>query len=194
MRIMSKKVVVQKCIELPLLYEKRKFDMPFYFVVIQSFRVYAFREMYIRVSSHPNDLGSLRKFGHLNNIALQKYSPNYDGEKAIITPGALEALVPEGPDPDGAPTPGVLDDLLDPNAVAEGAVGQLDLLGKEEIVEQLLQIGLLLDLVKFLAVQPAPFCPGDLLGVFTRNADDPSFKSIRKDLPLNLLQVFPGVG
>lgn len=90
---MSKKVIVQKYIERPLLFENRKFDIRLYLMVSHSGKVYTYREMYIRVSAYPFELENLGKFGHLNNIALQKYSKNYDGEKAIITPHILQDFV-----------------------------------------------------------------------------------------------------
>ena len=62
-------------------------------MVTQSGRIYLFREMYLRVSSYPFNLKSLQKFGHLNNVALQKFSVNYNSEEAIITPQILEDQV-----------------------------------------------------------------------------------------------------
>jgi hypothetical protein len=62
-------------------------------MVTQSGRIYMFREMYLRVSAYPYNLKSLQKFGHLNNVALQKFSFKYDNEQAIITPTVLEDYV-----------------------------------------------------------------------------------------------------
>lgn len=100
MKIKSKKFVIQKYIERPLLMEKKKFDIRLYIMVTPNSRVYQYQEMYIRVSAYDFDLDNMQKFGHLNNIALQKYSTNYDGEKAVITTQMLEDHVKEKINPD----------------------------------------------------------------------------------------------
>lgn len=82
--------MIQKYIEKPLLYRSRKFDIRVFLLISQSGRIYMFREMYLRISSYPFNLKNLQKFGHLNNMALQKFSVNFDKEKAIITPSILE--------------------------------------------------------------------------------------------------------
>jgi hypothetical protein len=98
--IKSKKFVIQKYIEKPLLFENKKFDIRLYIMVTPGSKVYRYQEMYIRVSAYDFDLDNMQKFGHLNNIALQKYSENYDGEKAVITTQMLEDHVKEKINPD----------------------------------------------------------------------------------------------
>ena len=93
MMIKSKKFVIQKYIERPLLVENKKFDIRLYVMAGPNGKVFRYQEMYIRVSAYNFDLDNMQKFGHLNNIALQKYSDNYDGEKAVITTKTLEEHV-----------------------------------------------------------------------------------------------------
>lgn len=93
MKIKSKKFVIQKYIEHPLLMDSRKFDIRLFLMVTPNGRVFFYKEMYIRVSAYPFDLDDMGKFGHLNNIALQKYSKEYDGEKAVVTTAALQDYV-----------------------------------------------------------------------------------------------------
>jgi hypothetical protein len=80
--------------------ENKKFDIRLYIMISPNGKIYHYQEMYIRVSAYDFDLNNMQKFGHLNNIALQKYSNNYDGEKAVITTKALEEHVKENIDPD----------------------------------------------------------------------------------------------
>ena len=93
MKIRSKRFVIQKYIEKPLLYHGKKFDIRQFMMVTHTGKVYWFREMYIRVSAYNYDLKDMKKFGHLNNIALQKYSKDYDGEKAVISAKTLESYI-----------------------------------------------------------------------------------------------------
>ena len=85
--------MIQKYIEKPLLYENKKFDIRFYILVTPNTKLYICKDMYIRLSAFNYDLNDTRKFGHLTNIALQKYSQNYDEEKAIINKTALETYI-----------------------------------------------------------------------------------------------------
>lgn len=93
MLIKSKRIVIQKYLERPLLFKNRKFDIRTFLLVSQSGRIYMFREMYLRVSAYPYNIKNLQKFSHLNNVALQKFSFKYDNEQAIITPSVLEEYV-----------------------------------------------------------------------------------------------------
>lgn len=98
--IRSKRFVIQKYIERPLLVENKKFDIRLFILVDTDARLFHYREMYIRVSAYDFDLDDMQKFGHLNNIALQKYSNNFDGEKAVITTKMLEEHVRQHINPD----------------------------------------------------------------------------------------------
>ena len=100
MMIKSKKFVIQKYIERPLLIEQKKFDIRLYIMISNTGKIYQYQEMYIRVSAYDYDLDNMQKFGHLNNIALQKYSNNYDGEKAVITTEKLQEHVQAHGNPD----------------------------------------------------------------------------------------------
>ena len=100
MKIQSKRFVIQKYIEDPLLINDRKFDIRLWIMIGHDHKLYTCREMYIRVSSHAFDLNNLEKFGHLNNIALQKYSKDYDQENAVITIESLERKIREFVDPE----------------------------------------------------------------------------------------------
>lgn len=100
MQIRSNKFVIQKYIEKPLLFQNKKFDIRFYILVTPTTKLYLCRDMYIRLSAFDYDLDDTRKFGHLTNIALQKYSQNYDEEKAIISKETLEAYIRKTIKPD----------------------------------------------------------------------------------------------
>ena len=93
MKIKSKKLVIQKYIEDPLLFEGKKFDIRLYIMVNQHCSLFMFRDMYVRVSAYPFSLSDKQKFGHLNNIALQKYSKHYDSEKAVININQLSEYI-----------------------------------------------------------------------------------------------------
>ena len=95
MKIKSSKFVVQKYIENPLLFEQKKFDIRFFLLITTSCQVYICQDMYIRLSAYNYNINDNSKFGHLTNIALPKYSANYDEEKAIINTLTLEEYVRE---------------------------------------------------------------------------------------------------
>lgn len=100
MMIRSKRFVIQKYIERPLLVSNKKFDIRLYILVGPDASLFHYREMYIRVSAYDFDLDNMQKFGHLNNIALQKFSNNFDGEKAVITTHMLQEHVRQHINPD----------------------------------------------------------------------------------------------
>ena len=100
MQIRSNKFVIQKYIEKPLLYENKKFDIRFFVLVTPTSKLFICKDLYIRLPAFEYDLNDTRKFGHLTNIALQKYSKNYDEEKAIINKETLEAYIRKTIKPD----------------------------------------------------------------------------------------------
>lgn len=63
--------VVQKYIEKPFLYKDRKFDFRIWAVVTEDFRIYVYREGYVRTSSTLYDLNNQNNFVHLTNQCLQ---------------------------------------------------------------------------------------------------------------------------
>ena len=100
MTIQSNKFVIQKYIERPLLFNNKKFDIRFFILVTPSSKLFFCKDMYIRLSACNYDLNDNSKFGHLTNIALQKYSANYDEEKAIINTKILEDYIQKTLKPD----------------------------------------------------------------------------------------------
>ena len=72
--------VVQKYIEAPLLFRKRKFDIRIWSLISHDMRLYVFKEAYVRTSSEEYDLSGDKLdqvYVHLTNNAVQKYSKNY---------------------------------------------------------------------------------------------------------------------
>lgn len=74
----SKKFVIQKYMENPLLIKGRKFDIRAWVLVDHKRNIFLFREGYIRTSSEKFDRNSLDNYYvHLTNNAVQKHSKNY---------------------------------------------------------------------------------------------------------------------
>ncbi|CAD8048946.1 unnamed protein product [Paramecium sonneborni] len=73
--------LIQKYIEKPFLYNKRKFDIRCYFMITQLnniIRAYWYEEGYIRTSSEEFDIKDVsNQYVHLTNDAIQKYSDAY---------------------------------------------------------------------------------------------------------------------
>lgn len=72
--------IVQKYIEAPLLYRKRKFDIRIWTLISHDAKFYCFKEAYVRTSSDEYDLSGEKLdqvYVHLTNNAVQKYSKNY---------------------------------------------------------------------------------------------------------------------
>ena len=61
MMIKSKKFVIQKYIERPLLIEQKKFDIRLYIMISNTGKIYQYQEMYIRVSAYDYDLDNMQK-------------------------------------------------------------------------------------------------------------------------------------
>jgi len=71
---------VQKYIEAPLLFHKRKFDIRIWALIGYDGKFYLFKEAYVRTSSEEYDLSGDKLdqiYVHLTNNAVQKYSKNY---------------------------------------------------------------------------------------------------------------------
>ena len=94
-------VVVQKYIENPLLYNKRKFDVRMWVLVNHEYKCYFCKEGYIRTSSEEfnldcSDVGN--RFVHLTNNAVQAKGPKYglweDGNQVGLR--ELEKILPDG--------------------------------------------------------------------------------------------------
>ncbi|CAD8073321.1 unnamed protein product [Paramecium sonneborni] len=78
---MKKTFIVQKYMEKPLLYNKRKFDIRCYILMTSinnKFKAYWYQEGYIRTSCKEFSLDDVEdKFTHLTNDAVQKKNQNY---------------------------------------------------------------------------------------------------------------------
>lgn len=69
--------VVQKYIEKPFLYQDRKFDLRIWAVVTEDFRIYVYKQGYVRTSSSEYDLKNENNFVHLTNQCLQVKDESY---------------------------------------------------------------------------------------------------------------------
>ncbi len=70
--------IVQKYIEKPLLYSKRKFDIRVLALATNEMDLYFYETGYMRTSSDEYSLDNKNKFVHLTNNCYQKYSNNYE--------------------------------------------------------------------------------------------------------------------
>ena len=71
---------MQKYIEAPLLFKRRKFDIRIWALISHDEKLYLFKEAYVRTSSEEYDLSGEKLdqvYVHLTNNAVQKYSKNY---------------------------------------------------------------------------------------------------------------------
>ena len=73
----SSKLVLQKYIEKPLLYNKRKFDMRIWVLLNHKMEAYIFKEGHLKATSYEYDSQSKNSFIHLTNYSVQKYSENF---------------------------------------------------------------------------------------------------------------------
>ena len=70
----SNKIIIQKYIEKPLLYNGRKFDIRIWVLLTHKMTAYMFKEGHLKLSSINYDLDSNNSFIHLTNYSLQKYN------------------------------------------------------------------------------------------------------------------------
>jgi len=68
----SNEIIIQKYLDHPLLYQKRKFDIRCYVLVDSNLNVYFCREGHLKSSSKFYDLSTNDKFIHITNHSLQK--------------------------------------------------------------------------------------------------------------------------
>ena len=68
----SNEIIIQKYLDNPLLYQKRKFDIRCFVLVDSNLNVYFCREGHLKSSSKIYDLNSNDKFIHITNHSLQK--------------------------------------------------------------------------------------------------------------------------
>lgn len=69
--------VIQKYIERPLLYNNRKFDIRVWVLVTDDFRIYFYRQGYLRTTSEKYDLQNKSNSVHLTNQCLQSQEKEY---------------------------------------------------------------------------------------------------------------------
>lgn len=73
----SNDIVIQKYLDYPLLYRKRKFDIRCYVLVDYNLNVFYCREGHLKSSSESYDLNISSKFVHITNHSLQKKGENF---------------------------------------------------------------------------------------------------------------------
>ena len=71
-------VIVQKYLDNPLLYQKRKFDIRCYVLVDSNLNVFFCREGHLKGSSELYDINTKNKFIHITNHSLQKKSAKFE--------------------------------------------------------------------------------------------------------------------
>ena len=74
----SNSIVLQKYLDNPLLYNKRKFDIRCYVLVDFNLNVFFCREGHLKGSSEKYDLNNPNKFIHITNHSLQKKSNKFE--------------------------------------------------------------------------------------------------------------------
>jgi hypothetical protein len=77
-------IILQKYIEKPLLYWKRKFDIRMWVMITHKFEVYAYRylidknrEGHLKTSSEEYNVNLKDSYVHLTNYSVQKYNNNF---------------------------------------------------------------------------------------------------------------------
>ena len=71
-------VIIQKYLDNPLLYKKRKFDIRCYVLVDGNLNVFFCREGHLKASSELYDINTTNKFIHITNHSLQKKSSKFE--------------------------------------------------------------------------------------------------------------------
>ena len=74
----SHSIVLQKYLDNPLLYKKRKFDLRCYVLVDSNLNVFYCREGHLKGSSLKYDLNNPNKFIHITNYSFQKKSNKFE--------------------------------------------------------------------------------------------------------------------
>lgn len=69
--------IVQKCIERPLLYFGRKFDIRMWVLVTPQFDIYYYKKAYMRTSSYEYNPNKLEQVVQLTNNCFQKKTDQY---------------------------------------------------------------------------------------------------------------------
>ena len=74
----SNKIILQKYIEKPLLYNGRKFDMRLWVLLTHKMEIYLFREGHLKATSFNYSLENNDLYIHLTNYSVQKYCDNFE--------------------------------------------------------------------------------------------------------------------
>ena len=74
----SNEIIIQKYLDNPLLYYKRKFDIRCFVLVDSNLNVFFCREGHLKASSEFYDLSSTNKLIHITNYSLQKKSSKFE--------------------------------------------------------------------------------------------------------------------
>ena len=74
----SNEIIIQKYLDNPLLYKKRKFDIRCFALVDSNLNVFFCREGHLKGSSELYDLNLTNKFIHITNYSLQKKSQKFE--------------------------------------------------------------------------------------------------------------------
>jgi len=74
----SNKIILQKYIERPLLYNGRKFDMRIWVLLTHKMEIYLFKEGHLKATSFNYSVESNDLYIHLTNYSVQKYSKNFE--------------------------------------------------------------------------------------------------------------------
>ena len=71
------RILIQKYIEKPLLYKKRKCDIRIWVLLTQIMKAYVFKEGHLKTCSIEYELNSKNPFTHITNYSFQKYNTNF---------------------------------------------------------------------------------------------------------------------
>ena len=74
----SSELIIQKYLDNPLLYRKRKFDIRCFVLVDWNLNVYYCREGHLKASSFMYDINNINKFIHITNHSFQKKSKKFE--------------------------------------------------------------------------------------------------------------------
>ena len=74
----SNEIIIQKYLDNPLLYNKRKFDIRCFVLVDYNLNIYLFKEGHLKASSELYNLNDKNRFIHITNYSLQKKSSKFE--------------------------------------------------------------------------------------------------------------------
>ena len=72
------KIIIQKYIENPLLYQGRKCDMRIWVLITHEMKVFIFKEGHLKTCSVEYDINSKNAFTHITNYSFQKYNDSFE--------------------------------------------------------------------------------------------------------------------